>query len=91
MILGVTNPILDVARLLDKTVITGDFALVQLNYLLGAACGGLSIDCQRECVYDGSGKTCIEKGQTITLDGATGNIIDGSVVSIPTGCWCVAI
>jgi pyruvate, orthophosphate dikinase len=70
---GVTNSIVDLARSYDKTVITG------------AAKSGLAIDYNRECVYDDSGKVCIEKGQLITLDGPTGSIVDGNVVSVPTG------
>lgn len=84
ILIGITNPVLDVARSLDKTVITGRISFNCSNRL-GAASGGLSIDYNRECVYDDSGKTCIEKGQLITLDGSTGNIIDGNVVSVPSG------
>lgn len=71
--------------------------------ILGAASCGMSVDLENECVYDGTGKLCISKNQVIhyyviflicleeiTLDGSTGHILDGNVVSTPSGAIDIA-
>jgi pyruvate, orthophosphate dikinase len=70
---GVTSAVVDMARSMDKTVITG------------AANCGMSVDMDQEVVYDGMENICIIKGQEITLDGPTGHILNGNVASTPTG------
>ena len=45
----------------------------------------MTFDLENKCVYDGLGTVCIQNGQEITLDGPTGFILRGNVISVPTG------
>jgi len=70
---GITSAGAEIARSMDKTVITG-----------AAECG-MTLDEEAECVLDSAGEVCIVKGQEITLDGRTGRVIKGRAPCAPAG------